>query len=601
MPTRDCSRLVLSNTSPISHFIPSHNNLDLFPQFPIDDNNRAAMSSTSPLKGFSILQPTIGAPLSWMPAVGTLELEKLINAYLPGPGSAQEKRAALSIDFFEYSARTGESFKYYHVSPAVASSPATSSSFASPAISDLTYSGSSTPAPHMARTASRRSPAKPETTDSSHLPGMKILTIDGEDVTNSTSRGCKTKEQREHAHLMRVLKACDACKRKKIRCDPSHKRRTSSQAKSETITKPAAKKAKKSPLTAASQAAAVTPAPDVSLDMDMDAFATFPADGPFWDEFLTFNEDATIPVSQDFYGAVPQDFDFYFGQETQFSPAISGSSGSFDSPAQPLTPDNSHVLPQVDFTTFTGDNTLAFTQAGGQQPVLPYMATGGAHGSNYVDFNLYSPASSYIDEEPQKLKAGGKRKASSLQTDQSAGSSAMSPSSLNESLVSTGLAHDHQWRFDHSGFASPTTQVLESRVHDARDVVISGQLGSGSASLGSQSPFHADDAGQGRARAVTTTRSNSRPVQQSVSGGNSLATPAVPLEGSERNVLLPQGVGLGTPATTTASSPLSSRVLSPQTVQQDIIPVVGNAQGSSRTVSPAVSYPASNTSSKLAY
>lgn len=557
---------------------------------------RTTSSSSSCLKGFSILQPTMGAPLSWMPAVGTQELEQLINAYLPGPGSAQEKRAALSIDFFEYSAQTGESFRYYPVNSAVASSPAASSSFASPAMSDLTYSGSSpsqasTPAPNMAhRAASRKSPAKTETTDSSHLPGMKILTIDGQDVTNSVSRGCKTKEQREHAHLMRVLKACDACKRKKIRCDPSHKRRTSSQAKPEASTKPAAKRVKKSPPATASQAAAFTPVPDVSLDMDMAAFDSFPAVDQLWDEFLTFNDDAvSAPVPQDFYGAVPQDFDFFFGQETQFSPTISGSSGSFDSPAQPLTPDNSHVLPQVDFSTFTDDNTLAFTQAGGQEPVLPYMAPGGAHGSNYVDFSLYSPASSFIDEEPQKLRAGSKRKASALQTDLSAGSNATSLGSLDEPLMGSGLARDQQWCSDH-GFASLRAQNPESRVPGGQHDVISGQLGGGSACLGSQLPFHADNAGQGRTRAATTTTSNGRPVQQPVSGGNSPVTSAALLEDRERDTLLPQSPGLGSPATVTPSSSPSLRVRSLQAaVQQDIVPVAGNALEQSQTVSPTVS------------
>lgn len=49
------------------------------------------------------------------------------------------------------------------------------------------------------------------------LPGFSIMTKDGIDVTNSAGRGTKTKEQREHAHLMRIMKACDACKKKKVR------------------------------------------------------------------------------------------------------------------------------------------------------------------------------------------------------------------------------------------------------------------------------------------------------------------------------------------------------------------------------------------------
>jgi len=49
------------------------------------------------------------------------------------------------------------------------------------------------------------------------IPGFQIMTKDGVDVTSSAGRGTKTKEQREHAHLMRIMKACDACKKKKIR------------------------------------------------------------------------------------------------------------------------------------------------------------------------------------------------------------------------------------------------------------------------------------------------------------------------------------------------------------------------------------------------
>lgn len=61
--------------------------------------------------------------------------------------------------------------------------------------------------------------AKKETkkTAEARLPGFSIMTKDGIDVTSSAGRGTKTKEQREHAHLMRQLKACADCKRKKIR------------------------------------------------------------------------------------------------------------------------------------------------------------------------------------------------------------------------------------------------------------------------------------------------------------------------------------------------------------------------------------------------
>jgi len=71
-----------------------------------------------------------------------------------------------------------------------------------------------------------KKPAKKDTkkskVDEARLPGFSIMTKDGIDVTTTAGRGTKTKEQREHAHLMRIMKACDACKRKKIRVSHSY-------------------------------------------------------------------------------------------------------------------------------------------------------------------------------------------------------------------------------------------------------------------------------------------------------------------------------------------------------------------------------------------
>lgn len=65
----------------------------------------------------------------------------------------------------------------------------------------------------------KRSALKKDTkkTAEARLPGFSIMTKDGIDVTSTAGRGTKTKEQREHAHLMRQLKACAECKRKKVR------------------------------------------------------------------------------------------------------------------------------------------------------------------------------------------------------------------------------------------------------------------------------------------------------------------------------------------------------------------------------------------------
>jgi hypothetical protein len=67
------------------------------------------------------------------------------------------------------------------------------------------------------------------------LPGFSIMTKDGIDVTSSAGRGTKTKEQREHAHLMRIMKACDDCKRKKVRVSCSYSNLTNFEEKDANV------------------------------------------------------------------------------------------------------------------------------------------------------------------------------------------------------------------------------------------------------------------------------------------------------------------------------------------------------------------------------
>ncbi|CAN8100024.1 unnamed protein product [Discula destructiva] len=571
-------------------------------------SSMASTSSASSLKGFSVLQPGLGAPLSWMPAVGSKELAQLIDAYLPGPASAQDKRAAIATDFFKFAAETGESFKYYPVNLAQAApSPASSSFSTSPAMSNVSCgspSQPSTPAPR-ATTSARASAVKSGKTDYSHLPGMKILTTDGEDVTNSLSRGCKSKEQREHAHLMRVLKACDACKKKKIRCDPSHKRRTSSQASAKAVTKPA-KKARKaaSPSASASQAASapctsasLTPATGLDFDfdfdfhMDMDLAASLDA-LPSMDMNELFNFDQALDtVPQDFYSAVPQSFDFYLGNDSLYSPAMTGSNSSFNSPAQPLTPTSSGLLPQGDFTFFNDTNAQAFVQAGGQQPGLPYM-TPGPHGSDYTDFNLYSPGSSFIDEEPMTLRASGKRNDSASSDQSPATQSQHTPGNdspaglLHKARSSSGLADDQQWYFDRLGHGTVNPQMLRSPIpcdQLQQQHAVAGESAGGSTYRWDQQPYHGDDGGHDSPRAATTTRLPGT-LQQSVSRNSPVSVTALS-EGSER---------FSSPActSTVANSPLSSLVSSPasspQSIHLDAISRGGSARTISRTVCPTV-------------
>ncbi|KAI3395466.1 hypothetical protein diail_1329 [Diaporthe ilicicola] len=562
-----------------------HQNLDPFHPYRSSHPQPVAMAdssrSVSAVEGFSVYQPALGSPLQFLPAVGTKELDQLIGAYIPGSGSAQEKRATISMDFFEHSRQTGENFRYY----AVVTPGATpeSADNVSPVMSDLSFysspSQASTPAVAPAAKKPRAASQKPvktttTTTDFSHLPGMKILTADGQDVTNTVSRGCKSKEQRDHAHLMRILKACDACKKKKIKCDPSHKKRAASQVESKSeAPKPAKKSRKTSTPSPKEQSTVFTPAPESSLQIDglglgsVDFSASM--DEP-WDQYLTFNDEpinASIP--QDFYGAVPEDFDFFFGMDNSFSPSLSGSSVSS---AQPRTPVSSGVIPQTNDFTFNEDDAMVFLQNAdnSQEPTLPYLHSAGQFGSNYVDFNLFSPETSFIDEEPRSLKSAP---ASQVQ----------SPAGLNEQLPSsTGLARDQQSHFDQSQsqFRSALSpSVPEQRVPDGRQAA-----GHATELIGSL-PYHADDAGHNTAHSATavmnlqglqTVHSHIPPGSQQGLGASSSDGSGLSRQSSVSAAsasVLPQGVG--------------SRVLS-----QDTTPArAGNAHVSSQTVCLSVRRP----------
>lgn len=191
---------------------------------------------------FTITQPFLGAPLQFQPALGSKELEELIDAYVVGDACKQDKLSTVTIDFYNHATvdiNTGSLVRRYDVMPwtfgqspsqsqssglsppMFTPSPASSATFA-----DSAYSSISTPS-NRTRGSRVAKKTKKDTTKKSaevRLPGFSIMTKDGIDVTNSAGRGTKTKEQREHAHLMRIIKACDGCKRKKIRCDPSHRR-----------------------------------------------------------------------------------------------------------------------------------------------------------------------------------------------------------------------------------------------------------------------------------------------------------------------------------------------------------------------------------------
>ncbi|KAG9240880.1 hypothetical protein BJ878DRAFT_262297 [Calycina marina] len=189
---------------------------------------------------FTITQPFLGAPLQFQPALGSAELDLLVDAFVAGSASKQDKLSRVTIDFFNHATvdiMTGALVRQYDVVLPYASvseqsgydsqssgfSPQMPTSSPSPATFGARMRGSDS---NLAtRTRITKKPRKEvRKTAEAHISGFQIMTKDGVDVTSSLGRGTKTKEQRQHAHLMRIMKACDACKKKKTRCDPSHRR-----------------------------------------------------------------------------------------------------------------------------------------------------------------------------------------------------------------------------------------------------------------------------------------------------------------------------------------------------------------------------------------
>jgi hypothetical protein len=370
--------------------------------------------------GFSVHQPEIGAPLQFFPAMGSKELDDLIDAYVPGQATIMEKRAAVSLEFFDHSIQSGELFEFFLVYPSLPSattSPASlqdsgyaSSLNTSPVMSESQWTIGSTASAHKARPAKKAASgaSRFQAADFSHIPGMKIMTRDGTDVTNSASRGCKTKEQRDHAHLMRIIKACDACKRKKTRCDPSHKKRGSSASSS--LEPKVSKRTKMSAAPTPIKAAAASPASfDIDLSFDYTIPESFSFDDSFatvaetttvneWDQFITYDEEVT--------DTIPYDYDFFFDPAGYFSPAATNSSSSSSS-SQILTPSQSQPITPAGIVDEVGIGRVEYANSGlgrlgeDQQPTLPYLHPAGVEiGNNYVDFALYSPGSTCLDDDP---------------------------------------------------------------------------------------------------------------------------------------------------------------------------------------------------------
>ncbi|KAH7308530.1 hypothetical protein B0I35DRAFT_97860 [Stachybotrys elegans] len=397
-------------------------------------------------QGFTVYQAAPGAQLQFIPAIGTQELDDMIHAYIPGPASIQEKRATVSIEFLKYTQTTGETFNFYPVLTAVESPAMTdsvSSSYASPMTPSWDFSRLST-APSVASSrasAHSRQSRKPSSSassrhpgDVSNLPGMKIMTRDGRDITDSASRGSKTKEQRDHAHLMRIIKACDSCRRKKTKCDPSHRRRGVSQTQA-----PAAAKVAKRTKTAQPQSAPPPPSlaghdvgfpvlPQSELDWSlfppMDDFAMPDMSPEAWDELLAqpqFTDPNTDFLLDQFLADGPLDFQ---------SPQIYTPSTSFSCP--PLSAATPSSLAASSFASTSASASGATSPDGLQtSPALPYLQRGEGGSTDYTDFNLYSPRSSFSEddqmvsiEQPYASHKAGVNHAQS----ESPGSQAVAPS-----------------------------------------------------------------------------------------------------------------------------------------------------------------------------
>lgn len=376
--------------------------------------------SSHSLMGFSVHQPAIGSALQFFPAMGSKQLDELIDAYVPGTMSILDKRATVSLEFFDHTIQTGELFKFFLLHPSSnTTSPASSSlqdsgyasSFnTSPVMSESQWAQTSDASHASSSQSKSRASSKAAAGDFSHIPGMKIMTKDGRDVTNTASRGCKTKEQRDHAHLMRIIKACPSCKRKKIRCDPNHKREGSTAASSPESR--VTKKSKKS----APPPVPKTPAFESGMDLALssfdlivpeslsldDSFASAAEPMDTWDQFIKYDDDEFVAVA-------PYNYDFFFDPAGYFSPTTSNSDSV--SPTQVLTPGSpdlsqSHIPAGASFASSVETHGGNLGDVGdSQQPGLPYLHPGRAEaGNSYVDFALYSPGSTCLDDDPALSK-----------------------------------------------------------------------------------------------------------------------------------------------------------------------------------------------------
>lgn len=156
-----------------------------------------------------------------------------------------------------------------------------------------------------------------------------------------------------------------------------------------------------------------------------------------WDQFIKFDEEPA---------ALPLDYDFFSDPEGLLSPT--NPTPSEVSPSLPFTPSPNAAWP--------GDLTGVPSEPVLREPCLPYLHSG-AHGTNYIDFNLYSPASDFLDEEPQSVrKLRRNPRSDELQPP-------VSPLDLNEfraRLFSSPVCAD-------SGHSQPSTVINDANSADS--------------------------------------------------------------------------------------------------------------------------------------
>jgi hypothetical protein len=191
---------------------------------------------------FTITQIALGSPLQFEPALGSQQLDNLINNYVPGSAMPQQKRAQVvleflnSIDTLSYTHPVSIRYRVPQVlTPQVMPRHSSMPSITAPSLEASQEFGTvkeetlTTSKSTGSLKRSREEAAPPNASSAKRLPGFSIMTKDGIDITDLASRGPKTKEQRDHAALMRKLKACAACKRSKqrvcssFRCYPASK------------------------------------------------------------------------------------------------------------------------------------------------------------------------------------------------------------------------------------------------------------------------------------------------------------------------------------------------------------------------------------------